>query len=269
LLAAQYRATPEGGIEAMQRFRRSFVSSSASPALWSSSPSPAYVSGADDGFADQGQHRFDIGGPSAVMTDHGRPGDVDAPLGAARAQVHDTYIIAQTRNGLIVVDQHAAHERLVYEKLKKQRAQSAIARQTLLIPLIVDVSDDAHAALLEAAQDLAALGLVIESFGPGAVAVREIPALLRDGTVEQLVRDLSDILRGDESIWPLETKLDHVLATMACHHSVRAGRRLNGDEMNALLREMEATPGSGQCNHGRPTYIELKLADLERLFGRA
>ena len=168
----------------------------------------------------------------------------------------------------MLVDQHAAHERLVYERLKAERARSGVARQALLSPLVVDLDADDAARLVEAADLLGTLGLALEPFGPGAVAVHEAPAALRAADIEPLVRDLACSLAEDGAAAPLEKKLDHVLATMACHHSVRSGRRLAPEEMNALLREMERTPGSGQCNHGRPTYVELKLADIEKLFGR-
>ena len=196
-----------------------------------------------------------------------RPELEHLPLGAAKAQLHDTYLIAQTLDGLVIVDQHAAHERLVYERLKAERAMGGIARQILLIPMIVDLPTDEAALLLDHAALLADLGLVVESFGPGAVAVNEVPAQLAGGAVDTLIRDLAQTLHEDGTL-TLERRLDHVLATMACHNSVRAGRRLRPDEMNELLREMERTPGSGQCNHGRPTYIALKLNDIERLFGR-
>ncbi len=192
----------------------------------------------------------------------------DAPLGAARAQVHETYILAQTRDGLVIVDQHAAHERLVYERLKRQRAESRVARQPLLVPVVVEMDDGAVARVLDAAGELETLGLVVEPFGPGALLVRETPALLGETDARRLVRDVADTLAEDGAALGLERRLDHVLATVACHHSVRAGRRLRPEEMNALLREMEATPGAGQCNHGRPTYVELKLSDIEKLFGR-
>ena len=193
----------------------------------------------------------------------------EAPLGAARAQVHETYIVAQTRDGIVIVDQHAAHERLVYERLKRERAAAGIARQLLLIPEVVDLDPvDADRVLAEGAT-LEGLGLVVESFGPGAVLVREVPAALAGGRIKELVRDVADALAGwGHGAAALEERLDAVLSRMACHGSVRAGRRLRPEEMNALLREMEATPLSGQCNHGRPTYVELKLADIERLFGR-
>lgn len=191
-----------------------------------------------------------------------------APLGAARAQLHGTYIVAQTADGIVIVDQHAAHERLVYERLKRERASRGIARQILLIPEVVDLDPvDADRVVAEA-ETLASLGLAVESFGPGAVLVREIPAVLAGGALISLVRDIADALAEWSATTPLEERLDAVLSRMSCHGSVRAGRRLKPEEMNALLREMEATPLSGQCNHGRPTYVELKLADIERLFGR-
>jgi DNA mismatch repair protein MutL len=196
------------------------------------------------------------------------PEQIDQPLGAARCQIHETYIIAQTRTSMVIVDQHAAHERLVYERMKAMLAGGGVARQGLLIPEIIDVGPDEADALHEHATELAELGLVLERFGPGAVAVRETPALLGHTDVHGLVRDLAaDILREGERL-ALKEQLEAVCATMACHGSVRAGRRLTASEMNALLREMEATPLAGQCNHGRPTYVELALSDIERLFGR-
>jgi DNA mismatch repair protein MutL len=193
---------------------------------------------------------------------------LDFPLGAARAQLHETYIVAQTRDGLVVVDQHAAHERLVYEHMKAEMDKGAVARQALLLPEVVEL-DPAEAERLTArAGELADLGLVLEAFGPGAVLVRETPALLGDTDVAGLVRDIADDLAETGAALSLKERLGEVCGTMACHGSVRAGRRLSAPEMNALLRQMEATPHSGQCNHGRPTYVELKLADLERLFGR-
>jgi DNA mismatch repair protein MutL len=193
---------------------------------------------------------------------------VDFPLGAARAQLHETYIVAQTRDGLVVVDQHAAHERLVYERMKTELERGAVARQALLMPEVVDLDPAEAERVLARADELAALGLVIEPFGPGAVLVRETPALLGQADAKGLVRDIADDLAENGETLALKERLDEVCSTMACHGSVRSGRRLTAAEMNALLREMEATPHSGQCNHGRPTYVELKLADLERLFGR-
>lgn len=193
---------------------------------------------------------------------------IDFPLGVARGQVHSTYIVAQTADGIVVVDQHAAHERLVYERMKKALGQTGVARQGLLIPEVIDLDPGAAELIAARAGELAELGLVIEAFGAGAVVVREVPALLGDMDVGGLVRDLADDLAEFDEAHALKDRLADVCSTMACHGSVRAGRRLNATEMNALLREMEATPHSGQCNHGRPTYVELKLTDIERLFGR-
>jgi DNA mismatch repair protein MutL len=193
------------------------------------------------------------------------------PLGAARAQVQDTFIIAQTGDALVIVDQHAAHERLVYERLKSGLENGGVARQLLLIPDIVELAPEAIDSLLGALGELEQFGLVIESFGPQAVAVREVPALLGTCDTRTLLTDLAGILLEAEDgsgARALRDRLDHVLSTMACHGSVRAGRRLTPQEMNALLRDMEKTPFSGQCNHGRPTYVELKLTDIEKLFQR-
>jgi DNA mismatch repair protein MutL len=193
---------------------------------------------------------------------------VDNVLGVARAQLHETYIVAQTRDGIVIVDQHAAHERLVYERMKAALADGAVARQPLLIPEVVDLDPSEVTRVMGLATELAELGLVVEEFGPGAVVVRETPALLGKLDVKALVRDLADEIAETGNALTLKERLEEVSGTLACHMSVRAGRRLSSDEMNALLREMEATPHSGQCNHGRPTYVELKLADIEKLFGR-
>lgn len=190
------------------------------------------------------------------------------PLGAACAQLHGTYIVAQTKDGIVIVDQHAVHERLVYERMKASLAGTGIARQSLLIPEVVEVSPQAAEQLAARAAEFAELGLILEGFGEGAVVVREVPALLGQTDVKALVRDLADDLLEYGETLALRDKLEEVCGTMACHGSVRAGRRLNDTEMNALLRQMEATPHSGQCNHGRPTYVELKLSDIEKLFGR-
>jgi DNA mismatch repair protein MutL len=217
------------------------------------------------------QTAFDAGPPSAdarIAIVDADPDLMDRPLGAARAQLHGTYIVAQTRDGVVIVDQHAAHERLVYERMKTALNRSMVARQILLIPDIVELDAADVERLAERADELARFGLVLEAFGPGAVAVRETPALLGEIDSAALVRDLAEHMAEWDEALPLERRLMHVAATMACHGSVRAGRKLRPEEMNALLREMEATPNSGQCNHGRPTYVELKLADLERLFGR-
>jgi DNA mismatch repair protein MutL len=194
--------------------------------------------------------------------------DAARPLGAARAQVHENYIIAQTTDGMVIVDQHAAHERLIYERLKAQRDANGIAAQALLIPEIIDLSASDTARLLDVATDLAQLGLVIEAFGGTAIAVREVPAILGRVNAAALLRDILDDLADLGTSDRLQARMDAVLSRMACHGSIRSGRQMRAEEMNALLREMEATPLSGQCNHGRPTYVELKLSDIEKLFGR-
>ncbi|WP_018688597.1 DNA mismatch repair endonuclease MutL [Ahrensia kielensis] len=193
------------------------------------------------------------------------------PLGAARAQIHDTYIVSQTENSVVIVDQHAAHERLVFESLKKALSERVMPSQMLLVPDIIDLNADEAEALLVVSNELERFGLLIESFGPGAIAVRGTPAILGDTDTHSLIRDLAgDILDGGQTDGTLRLKdmIEKVASTMACHGSVRAGRRMRNEEMNALLRQMEATPGSSTCNHGRPTFIELQLADMERLFGR-
>ncbi|MEO9826735.1 MAG: DNA mismatch repair endonuclease MutL [Paracoccaceae bacterium] len=193
--------------------------------------------------------------------------ETDLPLGAARAHVHETFVIAQTADGLVIVDAHAAHERLVYEKLKRQIAENGVASQALLVPEIVELGAGAH-QLLQVAEDLAKLGLDIEPFGEGVIAVRATPALLGQVNAQAMLRDILDELDDLGETTTLGARVEAVISRVACHGSVRSGRRLRADEMNALLREMEATPHSGQCNHGRPTYVELKLHDIERLFGR-
>jgi DNA mismatch repair protein MutL len=190
------------------------------------------------------------------------------PLGVARAQLHETYIVAQTADGIVIVDQHAAHERLVYERMKAALESGGVARQALLIPEVVELDGPNAERLTARAAELAELGLVIEAFGAGAIVVREVPALLGQSDVRGLIQDLADELTELGDALSLKERLQEVCSTMACHGSVRAGRRLTQPEMDALLRQMEATPHSGQCNHGRPTYVELKLADIERLFGR-
>lgn len=190
------------------------------------------------------------------------------PLGAARAQVHETYIVAQTAEGIVIVDQHAAHERLTYERMKGMLANGGVKRQALLIPQVVQLDVAEAELLLARAAEFSELGLVIEPFGPGVVLVREVPLMLGDVDCVGLLRDLADDVSELGAAHALKERLEDVCSSMACHGSVRAGRRLTGEEMNALLRQMEATPFSGQCNHGRPTYVELKLADIEKLFGR-
>ncbi|MCO5092300.1 DNA mismatch repair endonuclease MutL [Bosea sp. (in: a-proteobacteria)] len=269
LAAAGHRATTTGGARTLDAFRAVLAMGGGGNAI----PRPSFpqapawsapTAAPQAGFAD-------VGAPSTDTRAHlAEPSSdaLDRPLGAARAQLHETYIVAQTREGVVIVDQHAAHERLVYERLKAERARNGIARQPLLLPEVVELDSVDAARLIAAGAELASLGLVLEAFGPGAVLVREAPSALAGGNLQRLVRDVADALAEHGTAGSLERRLDHVLATMACHNSVRAGRRLRPEEMDALLREMEVTPNSGQCNHGRPTYVELKLSDIERLFGR-
>src|SRR5215472_10437496 len=278
------RAATTGGAATIAAFR-SPQRVGRSAALWRNSGNGRHDVGAafaplHGGFAAPAQSEFAVGAPAAdlrndfetavesaeqrsdggALTDH--------PLGAARAQVHDTYIVAQTQDGLVVVDQHAAHERIVYEQLKEAIAKSGVPRQILLIPEIVELDEADVDRLVSRADELSRYGLVIEAFGPGAIALRETPALLGQIDGAGLIRDLAEHMGEWDEALPLERRLMQVASSMACHGSVRAGRRLKPEEMNALLREMERTPNSGQCNHGRPTYVELKLGDIERLFGR-
>jgi DNA mismatch repair protein MutL len=210
------------------------------------------------------------GGPSMAQTP---APDASLPLGLARAQLHETYILSQTHDGFVIVDQHAAHERLVYERMKNQIADQGIKRQLLLVPDVVELEPEEGETILGRADELADLGFVIERFGPGAqgriaVLVREVPAMMTKGDSAAMLRDMAEEMQHLGQGLALKEKLEEISGTLACHTSVRAGRRLNVEEMNALLRDMEATPNSGQCNHGRPTYVELKLTDIERLFGR-
>ncbi len=244
------------------------------PEVWRSFFAPPQPARMPSGFAEAAQAVFDVGAAAPIAPPQAAPAPApvepspDWPLGAARAQLHDSYIVAQTGDGMVIVDQHAAHERIVYERLKRQRAETGIPRQLLLLPEVIEMEAGDAARLMEAAPVLESLGLAIEGFGPGAILVREAPAAIADGDISGLVRDIADHLTEWGGPLALERAADHVLATFACHHSVRAGRRMRPEEMNALLREMERTPNSGQCNHGRPTYVELKLPDIERLFGR-
>lgn len=208
------------------------------------------------------------GGLSARVEPEPTPDFVDHPLGVARAQLHETYVVAQTEDGIVIVDQHAAHERLVYEDMKRQMEVGGVKRQALLIPDIVELTEDEAARVIDRSDELAELGLEIEPFGAGAVCVRATPALFGEMDAIGLIRDLADDFAEYDAGLALKERFEEVMGNMACRGSVRAGRRLNGEEMNALLRQMEVTPHSGQCNHGRPTYVELKLADIERLFGR-
>lgn len=206
--------------------------------------------------------------PAALPVREAEPVVGDFPLGQARAQIHDSYIISQTRDGIVLIDQHAAHERLVYERLKRQRQERGIETQPLLVPLVVELDSVDVERLCEAAGLLQQGGVILEGFGEGAVIVREVPAAIARADIAGILRDVASELAELGISSSVEERLNHVLATMACHHSVRAGRRLRPEEMDALLREMEATPNSGQCNHGRPTFIELRLTDIEKLFGR-
>jgi DNA mismatch repair protein MutL len=268
--AAGHRASVAGGLRALGVLARS---AAAGPERIDAGERAVYASAAPRlrGFSEDWQAPLEgMSVPSADMTAGGFAADtdMDRPLGAARAQLHETYIVAQTRHSVVIVDQHAAHERLVYERIKRALANGGVQRQALLIPEIVELEEEEASALAETATAYEKLGLVLERFGPGAVLVREVPSILGTIDIKGLVRDLGREAAGEGESGLLEARLAAVCSVLACHGSVRAGRRLTGEEMNALLREMEATPHSGQCNHGRPTYVELKLTDIERLFGR-
>lgn len=269
LAEAGHRASTTVSGTALGALRPEMPSASyAPPQHWQAQPRHGF---AENAGAWQGAFAS-LGGHAARVEEAPPPAPSQAaaemPLGVARGQLHETYVIAQTADGIVIVDQHAAHERLVYERMKKAMAENGVARQILLIPEVVDL-DEAEAERIAArASDLADLGFVLEPFGPGAVVVREVPAIVGKLDVQGLVRDLADDLAELDEALSLKERLEEVCGTIACHGSVRAGRRLTADEMNALLREMERTPHSGQCNHGRPTYVELKLSDIERLFGR-
>lgn len=248
------------------------------PAVSSYAPTPAMQAGQpmrQQGFAEVVQTGFaSLAEPAARAEPAPRTtAEVETissyPLGAARAQVHANYIVAQTGDGLVIVDQHAAHERLVFEQMRKALTGRRLPSQGLLIPEIIDLPEEDCDRLMAHAEGLEQLGLAIERFGPGAVVVQETPAMLGEMDAVKLVKDLADEIAEWDTAERLSAKLEHVAATMACHGSVRSGRQLRVEEMNALLRQMEQTPGSGQCNHGRPTYVELKLSDIERLFGRS
>jgi len=253
------------------------ATSHVAPSLPWNSPRPSWsparpVMGAPhyDSFGEPRAAVFDaLSGAQSARVEEAPEGPSEVlPLGVARAQVHETYIIAQTADGMVIVDQHAAHERLVYERMKAEMAGAGVKRQALLIPEIVELSEEEAERVLARAGELEQLGLEIEPFGRGAVAVRATPALFGTMDVKGLVRDLADDFVEYEAGLSLKEKFEDVMGNMACRGSVRAGRRLTAEEMNALLRQMEATPHSGQCNHGRPTYVELKLSDIEKLFGR-
>jgi DNA mismatch repair protein MutL len=260
LEAAGHRASAAGGVRAIAALVRSVEAAASRPVH--------HVAAGDAQAAAWYAPLSGVDAPSAPLPGAAAPDLMDRPLGAARAQLHETYIVAQTRASVVIVDQHAAHERLVYERLKAAVDRGGVARQLLLIPEIVELGSEEATALVNAAGEFATLGLVLEPFGPGAVMVREVPGLLGNVDIKGLVRDLASALTSEVLDNPLRGRLDAMCSRIACHGSVRAGRRLSAEEMNALLREMEATPRSGQCNHGRPTYVELKLSDIERLFGR-
>ncbi|MDP9570069.1 UNVERIFIED_ORG: DNA mismatch repair protein MutL [Agrobacterium larrymoorei] len=277
------RAATTGASQMMSAFRPGYSPSTVRPyasQAWTPANSPSRPLEMSDGLAlrEPAQSQFiDITMPTArsdvFHTDEKSFATTlepsRYPLGAARAQVHANYIVAQTEDGLVIVDQHAAHERLVFEEMRKALHAKRPASQVLLIPEIVDLPEEDCDRLMEHAEGFDKMGFTIERFGPGAVAVRETPAMLGEVNVQGLVRQLADEIAEWDTASSLSGKLEYVAATMACHGSVRSGRRMRPEEMNALLRQMENTPGSGQCNHGRPTYIELKLADIEKLFGRS
>ena len=265
LAGAGHRASTTVAEATVEALRPEPVAEQAAPRIYQMDrPSGPAISRSFAFQAPQGFAEAPTGRVEPVLAE---PEGQNRPLGAARAQVHENYIIAQTETGIVIVDAHAAHERLVYERLKQQ-ARDRIAAQALLIPEIVELAQDEAARLLDLAPDLARLGLTVEPFGGGAVAVREAPAILGRVDATALLRDILDEIADQGTTSTLTARIDAILSRMACHGSVRTGRQLRAEEMNALLREMEATPLSGQCNHGRPTYVELKLTDIERLFGR-
>jgi DNA mismatch repair protein MutL len=277
LAGSGIRAATTGASSMMDAFRAGGVQPAAAPAPhhWHSDrPSQPWTAARSpyrpDGFGEASQARFDhVSAPSAVVTlSPTEQPSADHPLGAARAQIGKNYIVAESGDSLILVDQHAAHERLVYEAFKNALKDRALPSQMLLIPDIVDLSADDAERIAIQALTFEKFGLIVERFGPGAVAVRATPAMLGQVDVPALIKDLADELEEQDAVDGLSLKIDAIASRMACHGSVRSGRILKPDEMNALLRQMEATPGSGTCNHGRPTFIELKLSDIERLFGR-
>ena len=286
LAIASQQTTADGGAAMLDRLRQSSGYNpgwrgSSQGRGWSSSPSSS--SSPDwqaPGFGDSlnAPPAARLTETGAMPSGHDQAGEIppaddtlpseDYPLGAARAQLHKTYIVAETGDGMVIIDQHAAHERLVLERMKSAMEQDGIERQILLLPEVVEPGQGEAALLLDHAEMLSRLGLVIEAFGDGAVLVREVPSLLGQGDVASMLTDIAEELQHLGASTLLEDRINHILATMSCYGSVRAGRGLNGQEMNALLREMEQTPRSGQCNHGRPTWISLSLAEIEKLFSR-
>ena len=251
----QPRPVTPSQINSLNTFERSFAEPQA-PTGFSEAPAPTPQPSSGEPYSVR------------VEADTSAPQTEALPLGLAKAQLHETYVIAQTKDGIVIVDQHAAHERLVYERMKADMAETGVRRQALLIPEIVELSEDEAERVLTRSEELLELGLEIEPFGGGAICVRATPALFGNMNVHGLLQDLADDFAEYDAGLSLKERFEDVMGNMACRGSVRAGRRLTGEEMNALLRQMEATPYSGQCNHGRPTYVELKLADIERLFGR-
>ena len=288
LAIASQQTTADGGAAMLDRLRQSSGYNpgwrgSSQGRGWSSSPSSSSSSSPDwqaPGFGDSlnAPPAARLTETGAMPSGHDQAGEIppaddtlpseDYPLGAARAQLHKTYIVAETGDGMVIIDQHAAHERLVLERMKSAMEQDGIERQILLLPEVVEPGQGEAALLLDHAEMLSRLGLVIEAFGDGAVLVREVPSLLGQGDVASMLTDIAEELQHLGASTLLEDRINHILATMSCYGSVRAGRGLNGQEMNALLREMEQTPRSGQCNHGRPTWISLSLAEIEKLFSR-
>ena len=288
LAIASQQTTADGGAAMLDRLRQSSGYNpgwrgSSQGRGWSSSPSSSSSSSPDwqaPGFGDSlnAPPAARLTETGAMHAGHDQAGEIppaddtlpseDYPLGAARAQLHKTYIVAETGDGMVIIDQHAAHERLVLERMKAAMEQDGIERQILLLPEVVEPGQGEAALLLDHAEMLSRLGLVIEAFGDGAVLVREVPSLLGQGDVASMLTDIAEELQHLGASTLLEDRINHILATMSCYGSVRAGRGLNGQEMNALLREMEQTPRSGQCNHGRPTWISLSLAEIEKLFSR-
>ena len=267
LSAAGHRASTTVSDAALGAFRPH--SGYSTPLPYGNPGGSGYASSIPRGLAEAAmQFMSPFAEPSARVEASAEANGHHYPLGVARAQLHETYIVSQTDEGVVIVDQHAAHERLLHEKLKNQLEAEGVKRQALLLPEVVEIGEDGARRLTLRAAELADMGLVLEPFGLGAVVVRETPALLGEADIQGLVRDLADELAEMGDHLSLKEKVEEVCGTLACHTSVRAGRRLTVEEMNALLRQMEATPHSGQCNHGRPTYVELKLADIERLFGR-
>jgi len=268
LEAAGQRSSTTGANAALAAFR----AAGSGNGMAETTPRFAFPPSALSGELAEAANRFlgpgDTGPSEAAPGEFGSDASPDLPLGAARAQLHGTYILAETAAGIVLVDQHAAHERLVYERMKEALARNGVARQILLLPEIVELDATLAARVTARAEELALFGLVLEPFGAGAVVVREVPALVPGLDVKSLIRDLADEIEEWGDALALQERVEHVCGTLACHSSVRAGHRLNPAEMDALLRQMEATPNSGQCNHGRPTYVSLALSDIERLFGR-